>query len=307
MQVLQLSHRFDFLMNTILCISAHHLATLLSDESYTMTAASQVCRALSQFRYQLSHNFASLHLDAFIATSLLLQHEIWSNTDFLLRHHDGVPLYDPSRERVFAVSSSMKQVFLKSLPLLAEQPSFFALQHQENPVDRLSASARISYSTLEMVQNFFSYQRKPGLPMLDVPFPYTRTSDAAKEDAWQSHITNLENSPDPLENGYASAVARLCLILSFLPEAQPPESIDNSSALLPVLARCILSFPVMCRGPFTSMVQQGDPHALILLYHLYRATRILLPPEPFWWAHKRATLSETALREWLAREVEGTK
>jgi len=108
---------------------------------------------------------------------------------------------------------------------------------------------------------------------------------------------------DSEEMGYATIINELCLILSFLPEAQPSEPVRTKTSLLPELVRYIFTFPVMCRGPFASMVQQSDPHALLLLYHFYRAVRILLPPDEGWWAYKRAKLSETVLKAWLIAEI----
>ncbi len=48
------------------------------------------------------------------------------------------------------------------------------------------------------------------------------------------------------------------------------------------------------------MVQHGDPHAVLLLYHFYRAVLILLPAEKYWWAQKRAAEYVGAVKIWLA-------
>jgi hypothetical protein len=85
----------------------------------------------------------------------------------------------------------------------------------------------------------------------------------------------------------------------------PQDARDRRQArtpLLPGLVRYIFTFPVMCRGSFALMFQQSDPHALLLLYHFYRAVRILLPTDECWWTYKRAAPSETVLKEWSIRE-----
>ena len=290
-------------MNAILCVAARHLAILQPEEAtYPITAASHLCRALSRFRHELSNDFTLTHVDAFIATSLLFQYEIWTSTGICSPQDDGVVSFDPSRDRIFAFCSSLKKVFLKSVPLIIDQPSVFMPHIQYHPTNVLVGAAQISNATLTQYQDFFSYHRPLNLGLLNIPLPYTRGTDLAISNPWQNHVPKVQDAPDPIDDGYAPVIARLCLILSFLPEARPPDSISAESSLLPELAKYILSFPVMCHGPFASMVQQSDPHALLLLYHFYSAVRILLPPCEYWWAHKRATMSETFLRKWLTRE-----
>ncbi|XXH02617.1 hypothetical protein Hte_008996 [Hypoxylon texense] len=309
-----LSFQFEFLMNTILCVAARHLAFLRPDDAtYPRAAASHLCRALPGFRHELSNNFKLTHIDAFIATSLLLQYEAWTSTDFSPDQDDAAMSFDPTRDRVFAMGSSLKEVFLKSVPLLSGQPSKFLPLLRYNPMDNLVAAAKISNGTLAKYQQFFSYTRPISLELLDAPLPCSGDTDVAVSNLWQHPVSRARNEPEPVDDGYAPIIARLCLVLSFLPEAQPLEYNGAKTALFSDLARYILSFPIIChgpfavtqqgrRGPFSSMVQQGDPHALSLLYHFYRAAKILLPPDECWWAHKRAAVSEANLKEWLMKE-----
>lgn len=308
---LQLAFHFEFLMNTILCVTARHMAFLHpQDVTYPRAAASHLCRALSGFRHELSNNFTSIHIDAFIATSLLLQYEAWTSDDFASQQYDGtddVVSFDPTRDRVFGMGSSLKEVFLKSVPLIADQPSKLLPLLQYNPMEKLVAAARISSSTLTRYQEFFSYHRPIDMELLNIPLPYQRHIDLAVSDLWNNHVHQSTNTTVSMKDGhvpdgYVPAIARLCLILSFLPEAQPPDYTHGESTLSPDLARYILSFPVSCHGPLATMVQQGDPHALCLLYHFYRAVRILLSPQEYWWASKRATVSEANLGKWLMKE-----
>lgn len=301
---LQLSFQFEFLMNAILCVAAQHLAVLQpEDATYPTVAASHLCRALSSFRHALLNNFALMHIDAFLATSLLLQYEIWTSTDFFSPQGDGVVSFDPSRDRIFAFSSSLKQVFLKSVPLLLAQSSVIMPHLQYDPTDILVRAAQVTDGTLAQYQDIFWYHRPLSLELLNIPLPHTRGPDLASSNSWQPPLPEVPDTPDPVADAYAPAITRICLILSFLPKAWQPDPVSAESTLLPELARYILSFPVMSHGPFASMVQQSDPHALLLLYHFYRAVRILLPPSECWWALKRATVSEIALKEWLTGEV----
>jgi len=303
LQALQLSFQFEFLMNAILCVAARHLAILQPEDlAYPTAAESHLCRALSLFRHVLSNSFTSIHIDAFIATSVLLQYEVWTSTDFI-SCRDGVECFDPSRDRIFTLSSGLKQVFLETVPLTYDQPSVFLPQTACNGRDKLVPAAQISNSTLAKYQRFFSYYRPLGLEQLNIPLPFTRGTDLATSNAWQDHVPEIQDALDPIRDGYVPIITHLCLILSFLPEARLSDSIDAESPLLLGLGRYIFTFPVLCRNLFASMVQQSDPHTLLLLYHFYRAVRILLPKGEYWWAHKRAAVSETVLKKWLTSEI----
>ncbi|KAI0172595.1 hypothetical protein GGR52DRAFT_415070 [Hypoxylon sp. FL1284] len=313
---LQLSFGYEFLMNTVLCVAARHLAFLHPDDAaYPRAAASHVCRALPGFRDQLSGDFARTDVDAFIATSLLLQYEAWTSTiDFCSADGDTPCEFDPTTDRVFAMGSSLKEVFLKSLPLLSGQPSKFLPLLQYNPMDSLVAAARVSKGTLAKYQQFFSPARPVRLELLEAPLPCHGSTEPAVPDLWLYRGAHSQEEYDPIEDGFTFIIARVCLALSFLPEAQPLDDVDVKSPLFSDLVRYIFSFGIICHGPFamnglgdhpgsfSSMVRRGDPHAISILYHFYRAARILLPPEECWWAHKRAAASEVNLREWLTRE-----
>ncbi|CAH0055587.1 unnamed protein product, partial [Clonostachys solani] len=213
-KVLQLSFQFEYLMNTILCVAARHLSLLQPDNiEHSATAAQHLCRALSLFQYQLSTNFTSTHIDAFIATTLLLLYEVWSQPDPLASDHSPVSAYESKDNH---------------------------------------------------------------------------------------HVHDISC---PIEGGYVPAIGRLCLILAFLPGPGQPQPDPDEGPLLSDLARCIFMFPVSCHGAFASMVQESDPHALLVLYHFYRATRILLCSSEYWWAHGHASRSEKWLKNYLTQLI----
>lgn len=291
----QLCFHFEYLMNAVLCISARHLTILQPDDAtYPTAAANHLCRALSLFRRELSNTFTSIHIDAFLVTSILLQYEVWISTDFVSLQDDNVVSFDPSRDQIFTLSSGLKQVLLKSIPNAVCQPSIILPYIASSPANKLIDIAQISNDTLAKYQILFSPDRPLSLEMLKIPLPYIRGTELA----------DIHHAPDPVENGYGNVIAALCLILSFLPEARPQDHVKSDSSLLPELARYIFLFPVLCRGPFASKVQQSNPQALLLLYHFYRGVRILLPPSRYWWASKRASVAETVLKEWLTREID---
>lgn len=263
-------------------------------------AASHLCRSLSLFRQVLSANLTAINLDAFIATSILIQFEVWTSTDFVSTQDEGVLSFDPSRDRIFSLCSDMKQVFLKTVPFWLDQPSIFMPQIAHNPRNTLLDASHRWSSTVVDFQDHFSYQQALTLESLDIPISNVPDTELA---GLQDHLCKSEELSNPALEGYKTVVTELCLIISFLSDANFSDSISSESPLLPDLARYVFSFPVLCRGQFASMIQQRDPHALLVLYHFYRAVKILLPPDKCWWARDRASLSEIILREWLARDI----
>jgi hypothetical protein len=83
------------------------------------------------------------------------------------------------------------------------------------------------------------------------------------------HSTSTENTP---------AAKRLCLLMAFL----PPHPADTHSVdLLNKLARYIL-FPIPCHGPLVQIARESASHAILWLFHFYRAARILMVLGEFW-------------------------
>lgn len=288
---IQLSFHFEFLMNSILCISARHLCTLQpNDNSLSKHAVAHSCAALVGFRREISENFDSTNVDAFMATSLLLQYEIWVAEDDSLFSHDKDTV-----DRLFSFTSSLKRVCLEILPRFSDQPTKILPHLQQDPTRALAKYTQCSSNggSLLEYREAFAYQRPLSLELLSTPIAMHDT-----------HLNQLGELPGSTKDGYILAVDRLALILSFLPTAIHQNLADPEPSLLPALARYIMLFPVMCHGQFTSMVQQNDLHALLLLHHFYHAVRTLLPPSIYWWTQKRAVALEDNLKTWLISEIE---
>lgn len=108
-----------------------------------------------------------------------------------------------------------------------------------------------------------------------------------------------------LRAAYDRMVARLSVVLCFMPDAHFP-STANLLSPTPVpmpqkadLEKYILSFPLLCFGPFLELILAGDSRALVVLYHFYRAARVLLPTWESWWCGRRASVMETLIRSEL--------
>jgi hypothetical protein len=105
------------------CVSAHPLAFLRPDDpAYQIAASTHLSGALSGFRLELANDLTSAHLDVFIATAVLLQCEVWTHTDVGTLAEAG-STYDPLQDSIFTISNSSKEVFRKSFPDAAVQPS----------------------------------------------------------------------------------------------------------------------------------------------------------------------------------------
>jgi hypothetical protein len=305
-EVLQLSHSFDFLMDATLCIAARHLACLNpKDLTYVSMAANHLCRCLSGFRVELSNGLTSTHLDVFVATSLLLQFELWTHTDHISTIQDGKSTFDPVKDQQFTFASSLKQVFLSRFPASAIQASKFIKYLERSPTDVLVPVAGISKRSLDGFHRFFACDLPVTSEHMHIPVPFERDPNAGHDERWNSHAAKRDDQGNFQGNGYEPVVTKLCLVTSFLPEAHPHEFIspETMNEIMPSLSRLIMMFPITCHGPFISSIRASDPHALLILYHFYRTVRFVLSSEQHWWAHKRACYAEEALGSHLRRSM----
>lgn len=152
------------------------------------------------------------------------------------------------------------------------------------------------------------------------PFLKKIAADSNPSSRWQCPFKMPRGSPDaePLDQQRLAAartgyelVARclspiLCCILSTATD--PFASLDESAGreqqelgssgdmcTVPRQAdfrRLFFAIPVLCNGPFLQTIFRGDSRALLLLFHFYRAARILLPTKESWWAHERSRVME---------------
>ncbi|KAH8879223.1 hypothetical protein GQ53DRAFT_672614 [Thozetella sp. PMI_491] len=312
-RAIELSFSFESLMHAILCVSARHLSILRPDETKWATAAStHLSRTLCLFRDDLSGGFNAMNIDAFMATTVLLHYEMWTNIDFVVPGRDMSTSFDPTEDWLFKHATGVTSVFLRSIPYVFDKPSPMIPHIKHSPRVILSGAARVTKATMEKFKSFFDYDAPLHPGLLSVPLPDIRDSEPDASNYWHPQVSEISESPGKLSledqadrderECYAAIIPRLCLILAFLPECREPGSGELNPELLKDLSRYILTFVILCGRPFVAMVQRCDPHALVLLYHFYRAVEILLPPTECWWAQRRATAAEMVLGEVLSRE-----
>ncbi|KAI0964992.1 hypothetical protein F4678DRAFT_468005 [Xylaria arbuscula] len=298
--VLQLSFEFDFLMNAILCIAARHLSVVRPDDlTYRTMAVNQLCRASSGLRKELSRGGASIHLDSFLATSMLLYYDTWTNVDYILSPQEDGVASDAWTDRVFGFSSSLKKTLLACFQRPWEKPSVLRQAITKNPLDELTTAFDISPNKSAVYEDFLSYYRPISIEMLIEPLENVISKKQRSSKPGCTYQDQI--APDPAEDAYAPVARQLCVILPLVIRDQPRDLTPNPvpSSLMPLLARFILSFPLLGFSAFPTLIDKGDSHALFLLYHFYRTVRILLSQEDWWWAHRRAVVAEGVLRQRL--------
>ncbi|KAK1242530.1 hypothetical protein MKX08_005342 [Trichoderma sp. CBMAI-0020] len=310
---LQLSFSFPSLMHAMLCESARHLSYLFPDEQkYATAATTHLTKTLSLYCNDLSSNFTPSNVDAIMSTTTLLAMDMWSNTEFAVLEPNGTMSYDPLKDHLFQHSVGILHVFLSCVPISLHKQSSLLPYIRYSSRTVLVNAAKLSKCSFENFRRFFAYDRPISPSLLSVPLPFVRNSDLTPESLLAVEVPKLaEIGPSTSKEagyslqGYYGIVDRLCLILSFLPEAQDGECEALSPELTRNLSRYLIIFPILCDQQFVSMVRHGDLHAMVLLYHFYRAVRILVPSTEHWWAKKRASLAETAMKQWILRECTG--
>lgn len=307
---LQLSFSFPSLMHAMLCESARHLSYLFPDEQkYAIAATTHLTKTLSLYCDNLSSKFTPSNVDAFMITTTLLAMEMWSNAEFAVLEPDGTMSYDPFKDHLFQHSVGILHVFLSCVPLSVHKQSSLMPYIKYSSRTALVNAAKLSKYSFEKFRQFFAYNRPINPSLLSIPLPFIRNSDLTPESSLAVEVPKLaEIDPSTSKEegyslkGYYGVVDRLCLILSFLPEAQNGEREPLSPELTKNLSRYLIIFPLLCDQQFVSMVRHGDFHAMVLLYHFYRAVRILVPSTEHWWAQRRASLAETVMEQGILRE-----
>lgn len=197
-------------------------------------------------------------------------------------------------------------MFLNYIPTAPKSTISSILQRHlaKNPLDLLLNNSNTSEESFAKYQDFFAYEKPLTKEKLNTSLPlFNRTKQLASD---------KKRSPEH-SGSCRSIINTLTIILSFLPEThseteEPQNKINTENeeprlTVAPEIVRCIWSFPITCRGAFVSLIQQSDPHALFVLYHFYRAVRILLSGYEGWWAQERARVWEEVLGKWLGMNL----
>ena len=292
---------YEALMHTILCVSARHLAYLCPDEaSYNVAASFNFAQALSRFRRDISQKFTASNIDLFMATSVLIYFELWTETEFVMTDSAGLTTLDLSKDAIFRLSGGLIEIFMRSIPVIYEKPSSFIADIMHSPRKILNNAAGLSKESLVTFHTFFSYTQPLCSKQLYIAPAFKRGSIP---DLCEGLVGLTSDEDIRLLEDHKDVVSRLATLLQFLPEVQEPESPDVLGELMPDLRRYAFTFLVMIHRYAENAISRQDPKGILMLYHFYRAVRILLKGANSWSAHKRARLIEPILEERLQSQL----
>mgnify|MGYP005989113499 CR=1 FL=1 len=240
------------------------------------------------------------HLDAFIATTVLFQFELWASTDSIVPERETASSSKLTVNRMFATSGSLKLVFIKAVTALATKNQSTLLPFLAyDPRKPIVASSALSNCTVAEYQTLFSRQQPLTANSLTLPVPPTHGTKSEALALWKQLDQEIHYSFDTIEREHTMDINQMSVLLSLLTESAPLQLVIDNPSLLSDIARLVFSFPLLCYRGFAKLVADNDPHALLVLYHFYRATRILLVGSRYWWALSQATALELSLSEWL--------
>ncbi|KAH8802610.1 hypothetical protein F5884DRAFT_802432 [Xylogone sp. PMI_703] len=292
-KVAPLSFEHDFLMQAILLTAATHLAHLQpSCEIYHRASMLHLHQTLRLFRYALTQPTTTANADALMATSSLLVHYAWDRVDGLFSlanssesSEDGSRPPDDCRldlgsDPLFSLAKGLRQVFTNAFHFLGSSNTIFA-------------------STL------FNDSATPRAPRhaLTEFITSINNGEMAETECDTVDLTGVQDLQSRL-----ALVHSLCQHLplqSYKSDSSSPlKDLDDASSNNQELCgddpvMTVFYFPTCSNDRMRTLISQGDPSALIMMYFYYRAVEYILPIDRYWWTHKRATLLAPAIEQYL--------
>ncbi|KAK2045600.1 hypothetical protein LZ31DRAFT_464197 [Colletotrichum somersetense] len=269
-----LAFKEEYLMTAMLAVSARHLSILRPQETaYAEAAMALLSRSCSIFSTVLDRGDK---YDPLFFTAQLIHHLTWCNLEFLHDEHvPDSPALDLSRDQLFLLSSGVR-VFLSGTRAQGSD-SIFSGSSQKSRCDALGLIVTgQGMDRGSIVEAFMTrYDELTAGSGLD--------DCAAQDDAERA--------------AFHTVVDLLSVILALHAHretnSRPAERSD--------LERYILAFPLFCSGPFLDMIIANDSRALLVLYHFYSTSQLLLGDQATWWASGRMKTMSQLIKQELAR------
>ncbi|GJC90226.1 sterol uptake control protein 2 [Colletotrichum liriopes] len=277
--VLPLAFKEEYLMTAMLAVSARHLSILRPQETtYAEAAMALLSRSCSIFSTVLDR---SDKYDPLFFTAQLIQYLTWSNLEFL--KVEGGPdssVLDLSRDQLFLLSSGVR-VFLSSTRAHGSD-SIFTRSWQSSQCDALDLIVTEQGMDRDsLVEGFM--KRYDELTPGESPNLDNQVTCMTEKDAERASFRGIVNMLSVI----------LALWKHRETNTRPSERSD--------LERYILAFPLFCFGPFLDMIVANDSRALLVLYHFYNTSQLLLADEATWWASGRMKAMSHLIKQELAR------
>ncbi|OBR14267.1 C6 transcription factor [Colletotrichum higginsianum IMI 349063] len=279
--VVPLAFGDDYLMTAMLAVAARHLSILRPHETaYADAAMALLSRSCALFGAVLDRGDDKY--DPLFFTAQLIHYLAWCNLDFLPDGGDaaapGSPALDLSRDRLFLLGSGVR-VFLSSARAHGSG-SIFAQAWQNSQCGALELIvAEQGMDRDSIVEGFMERYDELG-----------RGAGCAAQDGEE-------------RASFRSIVDLLSVVLALWEYRET----NTRPAGRPDLERHILAFPLFCFGPFLDMVVANDSRALLVLYHFYTVSRLLLGAGAAWWASGRLETMSRSIKQELARRGLGTR
>ncbi|KAH6884228.1 putative C6 transcription factor [Thelonectria olida] len=133
--LMQQAFHEEFVMSTMLCVSAAHLAFLNpQDVRYARASAQLLPKSLRLLRQSLSHPFTKRNAHALLGTSFLMSYISWCDLKFLAHESpakQNLPYLDLSQDHLLLLSPGVLQVYFQALPfLIADGNAYTSMSHR---------------------------------------------------------------------------------------------------------------------------------------------------------------------------------
>ncbi|KAM7205016.1 sterol uptake control protein 2 [Rhypophila sp. PSN 637] len=378
------SQQHTYLVNAVLSLAAAHKSYLSPNQPrYHRANYSLLDRSLREYRKALSSPITSTNCDALLGTAILIHHLMWCDLSFMDVNQPGEEGLDLSADRLYWLSTGVRQIFFMAWPLFQTNHSVFmrvpVLQPCMALEDEVDARGLVSWQRI--AQGFMDLYDNPRYKGGRGAFSPAYTPESSRRTVsqspgisspttttTQSMVFDNNNSssslPEALSLGsqggilskvrtlwdsyksgeafvqqnqggqqqdeanqraaYERLVVRLAVAIAFIQErgtsssgttcpagafacqfASPPDSARTTPLTKADIVRYVLTFPMLCFGPFLPLISTGDSRALVVLLHIYRVVRVLLPTDDYWWCRRRAEVMERVIGDELrARGLE---
>ncbi|KAF9872701.1 C6 transcription factor [Colletotrichum karsti] len=282
---ISIAFKKEYLMTAMLATSARHLSILQPENAvYSEAAMALLSRACASFSAALDAQDGGEKHDALFFTAMLIHYLTWCNLDFLesQTEEDDSQGPDLRRDQLFLLSSGVR-VFLHKTR--AQGPS--SIFANMSSISQCSALENIveaqGMDSDAIVQAFMERYDAIGAPKPSPPVPVPEQASVVDREAYRAIVSRL------------SVILALCEYKDA--NATPPERSD--------IERYVFSFPLFCVGTFLDMIGAGDARAVLVLYHFYRTSMLIMGDGVPWWAAGRFEVMVRVLGEELERRHVG--
>lgn len=279
-------------MTAMLATSARHLSVLRAGNTvYPEAAMSLLSRSCVSFGAVLGREDGHEKHDALFFTALLIHYLTWCNLDFAegrpaADHRHGLDL---GGDQLFLLGSGVR-VFLSRAREQGSGSVFATVSSISRcgALDKIVEDQRMGCDGV--VEAFMERYD-------EIVDRRSQKNTSTSGPTASTMRGELLDRPFAEREAYRGIAARLSVIVALWKHrdrnSSPPQRSD--------LERYVLSFPLFCFGTFLDMIASGDSGAVLVLYHFYRTSSLLLGAEVPWWAARRLKVMESLLAKYLER------